>query len=221
LHTFCAAGFSSSSKPRDTSEILDCLQCFVKGMQLLAKLLSARKRARDWKQQEYSSRVATVLAAATAVLQHPSLYVTASAGGKMCVRMLGDTQLMSLVATAQQEVAQLLLAHTQQQQQQPGDQQQQSHTLLLSVAQQLLLWWCEASKLWSLHPDRSKHVEAATAAAADGYWAYQLQVVELASAVLQAAGHNCTSEQFLVLVKVGACPCMGTVGLPNVRHARV
>jgi hypothetical protein len=112
LQTFCAAGFNSSNKPRDTTEVLDCLQCFVKAMQLLAKLLSARKRARDWKQQEYSSRVCTVLAAATAVLQHPSLYVTASAGGKMCVRMLGDTDLMPLVAAAQQEVAQLLLAHT-------------------------------------------------------------------------------------------------------------
>ena len=81
--------------------------------------------------------------------------------------------------------------------------------LLLSLAQQLLLWWYEASKLWLLHPDRSKHVEATTAAAAEGYWAYQQQAVELASAVLQAAGHSCTTQQFLVLVKVGSCLCMG------------
>jgi hypothetical protein len=36
--------------------------------------------------------------------------------------------------------------------------------------------------------------------------------VELASAVLQAAGHSCTTEQFLVLVKVGSCLCMGYMG---------
>jgi hypothetical protein len=187
-------------------------------MQLLAKLLSTRKRARDWKQQEYSSRVCTVLAAATAVLQHPSLYVNSSAGGKMSKRMLGDTDLMSLVAAAQQEVAQLLLAHAQQKQQQqqqqhqhPGNQQQQQQSLvlLLSLAQQLLLWWYEASRLWLLHPDRSKHAEAATAAAAEGYWAYQQQAVELASAVLQAAGRSCTTEQFLVLIKVRPCLCKG------------
>ena len=173
LQTLCAAEINSS-KPWGTRERLHCVQSFVKAMQLLAKLLSARKRARDWKQQENSSRVSTVLAAATAVL-HPSLYANTSAGGKMCKRMLGDTDLMPLVAAAQQEVAQLVLAHAQQQQHQhqhPGNQQQhqqQSLVLLLSLAQQLLLWWCEASTLWLLHPDRSKHAEATTAAAAEGY----------------------------------------------------
>jgi hypothetical protein len=91
--------------------------------------------------------------------------------------------------------------------------------LLLSLAQQLLLWWCEASTLWLLHPDRSKHAEAATAAAAEGYWAHQQQAVELASAVLQAAGHSCTTEQFLVLIKVRrACArggCVSSITLPS------
>jgi hypothetical protein len=109
------------------------------------------------------------------------------------------------VAAAQREVTQLL---STQHSQQPGDkqqkqQQQQGQPQLLQIAQQLLLWWVEAHHLWQRNPGRLSLVSATTAAAAEGYFAHHVQAVELAAALLQAAGHNCTPEQFLVLTQVG------------------
>lgn len=111
-------------------------------MQLLAKLLSARRRARLWAQPEYVGRVAATVDAARAVLKHPSLHANPVASGKMARRLLGDTELLLIMAAAQQEFAQLL---TVPQQLQPGKPSHQ--LLLLLLAHKLLLWWVEAHRL--------------------------------------------------------------------------
>jgi hypothetical protein len=177
------------------SSVLSCVQCFVKTLKLLAKLLILRKRARDWKQQDYSSRVALALAAATAVLEHPSLLVNPVAAGKMGKKLLADTQLLPLAAAAQQEVAQLLTVTAQQHQQHQGK-------ALLPVAELLLLWWLAAQHLWSLCPYRQSFAKGTTAAAAQ-YYAFHLQAVELAAALVQTAGRDCTTGQFLAVTEVG------------------
>ena len=188
-----------SSTPAGTS-VLECLRCFTKTMQLLANMLSVRKRAR-WAQQEYIKGMLHTLTAATAVLQHPSLHANPVASGKMARRLLGDTELLLLVAAAQREVAQLLTAQAQQrqQQQQPLDNDQ---ARLQMLGHRLLLWWLEAHQLWLTNPDRDSLARATTAAAAEGYYAYHLQAVELAAAALQAAGPNCIPERFLTVAQV-------------------
>jgi hypothetical protein len=177
-------------------------------MQLLAVLLTARRRARDWKQQDFSSNIAAVLAAATAVLRCSGSQ-SKTIRAKMSVRLLSE-RLLGLVAAAQREVTQLLSTqHSQQsgdQQQKQQRQQQQGQAQLLQVAQQLLLWWVEALQLWQHNPARVNLAKATTAAAAEGYFAHHVQAVELAAAMLQVAGHNCTPEQFLVLAQVGPTP---------------
>jgi hypothetical protein len=126
----------------------------------------------------------------------------------MSTKLLADTELLGLVAAAQREITQLV---STQHSQQPGDQQQkqqrqqqQGQALLLQVAQQLLLWWVEAHRLWQYNPGRGSLASATTAAAAEGYFAHHVQAVELAAAVAQSAGHNCTPQQFLVLAQVGS-----------------
>jgi hypothetical protein len=64
----------------------------------------------------------------------------------------------------------------------------------------------EALQLWQHNPARVNLAKATTAAAAEGYFAHHVQAVELAAAMLQVAGHNCTPEQFLVLAQVGPTP---------------
>jgi hypothetical protein len=180
------------------SSVLECLRCFTKTMRLLAKLLEDPKYAQCWAKHEYSNRVSTTLAAATAVLQHPSLHVNPIASGKMAKRLLGDTRLLLLVAAAQHEVAQLLTGPTHQ-------RLGKGHQLLSLLAQQLLLWWLEAQRLWLHHPDRENLARASTVAVAQGYYAYHLQAVELAAAVVQSAGRMCSTKDFLIMAEVRAC----------------
>lgn len=211
LHEMCSvvehlAGF----KPPNEA-VVSSLRCFQKVMQLLAKLLSSRRRARDWKQQDYSSRVCTALAAATAVLRCPGIQPSHIAA-KLSNKLLADTELFGLVAAAQQEVTQLLSSYTQQLQQQPGDQQQaqqqqQAQALLLQVAYQLLLWWVEAHQLWQHNAGQinpATFATSASSAAAEGYYAHHVQAAELAAAQAALAGHSCSPEQFVVLAQVGA-----------------
>jgi hypothetical protein len=196
LLMFCSAvqHQTRSSTPAGSSA-LDCVRCFIKTMQLLAKLLSDPKYAQCWAQHDYSSRVSTALAAATAVLKHPSLHVNPVAAGKMAKRLLGDTRLLLYVAAAQHEVAQLLAGPTH-------GRQAKGHDLLPQLAQQLLLWWLEAQRLWLHNPDRDALGRASTVAVAGGYYAYHMQAVELAAAVVQSAGHNCPTEDFLIVAEV-------------------
>jgi hypothetical protein len=193
------------SEDADNNSVRSRVQCFIKTMELLAKLLSARKRARDWKQQEYSCRIGIVLAAATAVLEQPSLLANPVVAGKLGKKLLADTQLLALVAAAQQEVAQLLTAQVQQQQQ-PGNQQQQQgqqgQGLLLHVGQELLLWWLGAYPLWGMSSHRQSLAKGKSAAAAQWYFVYHMPAVELAAAVVQAAGPNCTFEHFRTVAHV-------------------
>jgi hypothetical protein len=181
-----------NSTPAGTN-VLECLRCFTKTMQLLAKVLSSQKRGLGWAQHEYGSRVSVTLAAATAVLKHPSLHVNPVASGKMARTLLGDTQLLLLVAAAQQEVAQLLAGPTH-------GRLRKGHALLPQLAHQLLLWWLEAQRLWLHNPDRD--TLASTAAAAPEYYGCHMQAVELAAAVVQSAGRSSTTEVFLTVAEV-------------------
>jgi hypothetical protein len=172
-------------------------------MQLLVNLLAARRRARDWKQQDFSSRTVAALAAATAVLRC-SVKQSKTISVKMSTRLLAETGVLSHVAAAQREITQLLSTqHSQHSGDQQQKQQQQGQPQLLQIAQQLLLWWVEAHHLWQGNPGRLSLASATTAAAAEGYFAHHVQAVELAAAVLQVAGHKCTPEQFVVLTQVG------------------
>jgi hypothetical protein len=207
LRAVCAAVEQLATTQPPAEAVVIRLRCFDKVMQLLTALLVTRRRARDWKQQDLSSSVVAVLAAATAVLRS-SESQSKTICAKLSIRLLAETGLLRLVAAAQREITQLLLAqHSQQlggQQQKQQRQQQQGQELLLQVAQQLLLWWVEAHRLWQHNPRRSNLAKATTAAAAEEYFAHHVQAAELAAAMLQAAGHSCTPEQFLLLTQV--CP---------------
>jgi hypothetical protein len=205
LRALCAAVEHLAGIQPPADAVVVRSRCFLKVMQLLAGLLIARRRARDWKQQDFSSNIVAVLAAATAVLRCSGSQ-SKTIQAKISVRLLTEG-LLGLVAAAQREITQLL---STQHSQQPGDQQQkqqrqqqQGQAQLLQVAQQLLLWWLEAHQLWQHNPARVNLAKATTAAAAEGCYAHHVQAVELAAAMVHAARHNCTSEQFLVLAQVG------------------
>lgn len=53
-------------------------------LELVAKLLSARKRPRDWKQEEYSTALGRVLLAASTVLQLPVKHTGGPVGQMRC-----------------------------------------------------------------------------------------------------------------------------------------
>jgi hypothetical protein len=147
--------------------------------------------------------VGTTLETAIAVLTHPSLHANPVASGKMARRLLADTQLLPLVAAAQQEVAELLTGPTFQQ------LCSRDQGLLLLLAHRLLFWWSEAQRLWLHNPDRDTLGRSSTAATAEGYYAYHLQAVELAAALAQAEAANCTTEEFvdwfILVAQVRAC----------------
>lgn len=113
--------------PKDA--VASSLACSHKVMKLLAMLLAARRRSRDWKQQGFSGRVTAALAAATAVLHCPLIQPNHIAA-KISTQLLADTKVLVLVAAAQREVTQLLSPPTQQLRQQPGDQHHKQQQLL-------------------------------------------------------------------------------------------
>lgn len=115
----------------------------------------------------------------------------------MARRLLGDTELLLIMAAAQQEFAQLL---TVPQQLQPGKPSHQ--LLLLLLAHKLLLWWVEAHRLWLLNPDRETLATALTAAAAEGYYGYHMQATELAAAIVMPPGPKGTPEMYLTMAEV-------------------
>jgi hypothetical protein len=122
--------------------------------ELLSKLLSLRKRPRDWKQQEYSIAVLHVLSAVTCFyttrVQHgdshtkPRLIHLPNALGR-----ISRQDLLAQAAAAQEEVCQLLQAHLQQQQQQVAVQGPAlHHQYMRRVAAYLLLVWLSLDELW-------------------------------------------------------------------------
>jgi hypothetical protein len=100
-------------------------------LQLVSKLLSARKRPRDWKQDEYCAALGWALLAASTILQLPVKHTGNTVGNLRLVHLptafgrVLRADLLTQTAAAQEEVCQLLQAALKQQQQQQQDQQQQ------------------------------------------------------------------------------------------------
>jgi hypothetical protein len=134
--------------------------------QLLLKLLAARKRPRDWKQEEYSNALCKSLTAASTFFQVPvfSKGVVESSNGtainigqlERSYGPLGRVEVMRLTAAAQEEVCQLMQAalkqkqqQQQQGQQQPGQQSAPQVLPLCRLAKCLLVWWMCIDLPWS------------------------------------------------------------------------
>jgi len=126
---------ASLSEATDTAVIV---MAAGKVAKLLAKLLAASKRARDLKHTEYSSRVCSVLAASRDAL-HLICHLQTRASDTL---QLSDV--LSRVATAQQQVTQLLANQLEQKDHRQAQQQQQA---VACLAMNLLRWWVVALHL--------------------------------------------------------------------------
>jgi hypothetical protein len=134
-----AAGMDRRKAITAPEQIVSSIKIAALLTQLLVKLLAARKRPRDWKQEDYSSRVCSTLTAVSDVFQLRvfSKGVVESTVGK-AVKVaqldkaygpLGRVEVLCLTAAAQEEVGQLLQAALKQPQQQghQAAQQQQGY----------------------------------------------------------------------------------------------
>jgi hypothetical protein len=156
----------------------------------LLKLLAARKRARDWKNPELSSRVVCVLAALEVAL---SLIVRAPAARStqevtaVVVEDLCRAALLQQTASAQGEVAQLLHALVQQQQRgQLLEEGVQQLKQLQQLAHWLLSVWLPLRELvlWGGEFSASRELPASAVATA----VFMLDAVELAAVLAQSLG---------------------------------
>jgi hypothetical protein len=130
---------------------------------LVAKLLSARKRARDWKQAEYCSALCSALTAASAALRvELCVKVQSPNQHEMVLPLMHDRQafgrwsrlqLLRLTMTAQEELCQLLPTAMKQQQQQRQQaphttSQQEARPTLVLLGWYLLSWWATIDAEW-------------------------------------------------------------------------
>lgn len=166
--------------------------------QLTVKVLSARKRARDWKQQEYSSRVLSALAAMSAVPK----FAESSACDKDMSKLraaggsIARSELLRHLMSAQEEVCQLLHSSQQQlQQQQQGQSGMESLQLLQLIAHDLLRCWMITHPAWILARDKSDGGAAGPAA-------FQAEAVDLAAVLAQTLTEHSPAWLFAVVVKV-------------------
>lgn len=135
-------------------------------VELVAKVLSARKRPRDWKQAEYCSALCSALTAATATLKLELRVNAQSPNESDTVVMLlqkrtvfgslGRLEVLRLTAAAQADICHVLPAAIKQKQQSSQPQQQAAQTipqqeecpLLLHAAWHLLRWWTTIDGMW-------------------------------------------------------------------------
>jgi flagellar motor protein MotB len=187
-------------------------------LELLSKLLSARKEPKDWQQEGYCSSVGAVLAACTRSMQLQH-------GMRAALTSLMKTDILEQLTAAQEEMAGQLKRQQaqlqdskllqqqrrQQQQQQQQDQQQQSEApppqrqMQAQVLQQQqqqaaavralagqLLQWCLAAKwLWS-----AEHKCGSNGAT------FQLRAVELAAALAVVLPSDDKTNRIRVLLVV-------------------
>jgi len=111
---------------------------------LVATVLSARKRAREWKQIEYSRMVRTVLLISQIALRALDTLLLDPGCRMRAATALVSCDAIAKVAAAATEVSQLLLAGHDCGQQ---DGQQQQHQQLKQLACGLLAWWVAAHRV--------------------------------------------------------------------------
>jgi hypothetical protein len=133
------------------------------GLQLVSKWLSARKRPRDWKQQEYSTAVLFALSFVSRLLRAHANGDVVDPGSSFTVygaklgqlpktyNGLSRLDIMGQTFAAQQEVCQLLQAALKQQQQgqQAAQDAAQQLTHLCDLAKSLLDFWTAIDGVWS------------------------------------------------------------------------
>jgi hypothetical protein len=155
-------------------------------LQLVSKWLLARKRPRDWKQQEYSTAVTAALQATSSVLtvyvQHkivcPYDQPMRLAQAPAVYAHVGRPELLDQTAAAQQEVCQLLQAALKQQQQQQGQQAVQEAAQQLKHLQDLA---CGLLQFWAV---------------VDGMWAEAFRIADPACALAAQKHARCASMQW-------------------------
>lgn len=130
-------------KPSSKDRAEGSCQAALQLMQtLLYKLLSARKRPKDWKQAEYTIRVCRLLAVSRECLSAAPATAATAQQRQQCI----NKEFLSKVAAAMCEVSQLLAACSEQQQRSTPmtAQQQQLKQQFTALAVQLLRWRCLA-----------------------------------------------------------------------------
>jgi hypothetical protein len=176
---------------------------------VLTRLISARKQARDWKEAEYSSRVCSLLAACTAVLKFCNSTSKLGDGRAAVIKysqpakdLILVYELMQHLTTAQSEVTALLQAFVQQQQQgrdveQQQKQQQQQLLQLQQLAYGLLACWHTAHWHWvgwAINKEAAGHRISAAA--------FLLQPVELAAVLAQTLTADSPAQYFETIAAV-------------------
>jgi hypothetical protein len=168
---------------------------------LLSKVLLGRKRLRDWKQQEHSSKVCALLAAATAMMAQPDGATLSDLRNRTAAvaAHLDAAQTLHAIDTVQSEVAQLLHTCSQQQQQQQQQQQPEALLQLQKLACELLMFWNDAQIIWSAHADFSR-------GGAPGPFSFLQPAVDLAAVLAQTLTGVSPLSHFIAVAKA-TCRC--------------
>lgn len=123
-------------------------------VQLLLKLLLARKRPEDWQQEVYSSVVCSTLFAASVVSRVHAKRTGQGPGESPLLQLPGAlgrvsrSALLHQTAAAQEEVCQLLQAALKERQD-AAQGTSQHHLLLCEIAMHPLRWWTTIDGLWA------------------------------------------------------------------------
>jgi hypothetical protein len=180
-------------------------------LQLVSKLLSARKRPRDWKQDEYSTALGRALLAASTVLQLPVKHTIKSVVKPRLVHLptafgrVLRADLLTQTAAAQAELCQLLQATLKQQKQQDHHQHQQQAVQgaawhrpdMRQVAVEMLQFWLMIDWGWSQVTDPSS-----VASSSSQTLAMQKSALQLAAVLTQNLTANSSKYECEVLLNI-------------------
>jgi hypothetical protein len=199
LDAVCYAAVTLLRQPQQQQQQEWHARYIITALQVLQKLFATRKRARDWKNLELSSKVCCVLAAlevaVDAVLQTLDTYDAAGVTDQ-----LAKAALLQQTASAQGEVAQLLRALLQQQQlgQLPAEGAQQLRQLQ-QLACELLSCWMSLRQLVLSRKESTEFLPAVSLTATA---AFLLDAVELAAVLAQSLGADSPVQHFEVVTRV-------------------
>jgi len=167
---------------------------------LVATVLSARKRARDWKQIEYSRQVQAALLVSTAVMRALDTPALDTACRMRAATAVISCDAVAKVAAAATEVSQLLLAS------QDG---QHHYRQLQQLACDLLAWWVAAHRVCATTQQQQLGAGQDMPPALRNFNATHAlsQAAELAAALAQTLSADSPEEQIAGLLDAAGYLC--------------
>jgi len=182
---------------------------------LVATVLSARKRARDWQQIEYRRQVQAVLLVSAAALRPLDIPLLDPGCRMRASSVLISCDAMAKVAAAASEVSQLLLA-SHDCGQQVGQQQ------LQQLACDLLAWWVAAHSVCAITQQQQQlgpRQDRSLALRSFDTVHFLSQSAELAAALAQTLSADSPQEQIAGLLEAAGYLCSYYTPVQTQKHS--